>query len=123
MTTGRPATRPAKSTVPGPALRTTAPAAAARSTPRWPGSHGRGGGSNRRTGRGGPSTGQRNRPAGVGSATGTVRAATGTVGVGGSAGQRRDQHRQPAELGGQREREHGAEQDGAVGPDGRLAVA
>ncbi|MBM0235118.1 hypothetical protein JNW91_26935, partial [Micromonospora sp. STR1_7] len=34
-----PATRPAKSTVPGPALRITAPAVAARSTPRCPASH------------------------------------------------------------------------------------
>lgn len=47
MTTGRPATGPANVTTPGAAARTSAPAVAARSTPRWPAPHGRAGGSKR----------------------------------------------------------------------------
>lgn len=47
MTTGRPATCPANVTSPGAAARTSAPAAAARSTPRCPAPHGRAGGSKR----------------------------------------------------------------------------
>jgi hypothetical protein len=45
LTTGRPATVPAKTTVPGPAAKIGVPAGPARSTPRWPASQGRGGGS------------------------------------------------------------------------------
>src|SRR5215213_2222381 len=47
LTTGRPATIPAKATVPSPAASTGAPTDAARSTPRCPAAYGVGGGSNR----------------------------------------------------------------------------
>ncbi|GAB3082384.1 hypothetical protein GCM10027186_46570 [Micromonospora schwarzwaldensis] len=49
--------------MPAPAARTSAPGAATRSTPRCPGSQGRGGGSNRRATRGGPGNGHRKRAA------------------------------------------------------------
>ncbi|CAN3982980.1 hypothetical protein KPATCC21470_5680 [Kitasatospora purpeofusca] len=66
MTTGRPATGPVNVTTPGAAARTSAPAVAARSTPRWPAPHGRAGGSKRPiTAPGpppGPSTGHRRPP-------------------------------------------------------------
>lgn len=72
VTTGRPATMPAKSTTPSPAARTRAPGVPARSTPRWPGNHGRGGGSNGRTTRAGPSTGHRKTSSGTGRDDGTT---------------------------------------------------
>jgi hypothetical protein len=57
LTTPRPARGPAYTTTPAAAARTVAPGIAARSTPRWPGSHGRGGGAKPRTTTGGPSRG------------------------------------------------------------------
>ncbi len=53
-TTPRPATGPAKATLPGAAASTGVPGGAARSTPRWPGPYGPAGGSQPRTTRGLP---------------------------------------------------------------------
>jgi hypothetical protein len=74
-----PATEPANATVPSPAARTTAPGAAARSTPRWPGSHGSGGGSNERVTVGEPSSGQRYPAVGAGVCRGDLTSAVGVV--------------------------------------------
>jgi hypothetical protein len=60
LTTPVPATVPANATTPGPAASTVPPAVPARSTPRCPGSHGRGGGWNGRVTRGCPASGQPN---------------------------------------------------------------
>jgi hypothetical protein len=54
-----PATLPAKATMPSPAAKTGAPGVDPRSTPRWPGSHGRPGGSNGTTTSGVPASGHR----------------------------------------------------------------
>lgn len=58
VTTGRPATDPAKETTPGAAARTGVPAGAATSTPRCPAAQRAAGGSNRRSSAAAPPTGQ-----------------------------------------------------------------
>src|SRR5690606_19137518 len=80
-TTPRPATGPAKRTTPGPAARTTASGDPARSTPRCPGSHRRGGGSNGLVTTTSPDSGGRNGPA-----TAAACDVNGAVGAAGRAG-------------------------------------
>lgn len=88
-TTPRPATVPAKDTVPGAAARTGCPALVARSTPRWPAAQRTGGGSHARTIKGrppcAPETGQARSPAAPSARGGPVAAAVTMVAMSGAA--------------------------------------
>lgn len=110
---------PAKNTTPAPAARTTAPGGAARSTPRCPGSHGRGGGSNPRTGSGAPSRGQRKiRPA---DRAGT-RGGSGATGAAATAARRATTTGDRAATPGDRRTTADGTATAAARPDGNMLV-
>src|SRR4051794_41263994 len=77
LTTGRPATMPAKATTPSPAASTGDPGGPARSTPRCPAAYGLAGGSNGRVTTSSPPTGaDQSAVAGAGGTTGSAAPGT-----------------------------------------------